>query len=86
MSTVYREIPLVAPKMLIMNYGQLKNALIVSFHDYLNISYPLMREFSYEKVTLIAAKDVDIGRVFYVSDEGTITAYSLEDFIEYMEE
>lgn len=81
MKQVYREVQVKLPKLYLASYATLKNCFIVSFQDCLKFEEAL-QDWDDVKLThsVIADRAVEVGKLFYVNEDGDVTLYSLKDF------
>lgn len=83
MSIPYREESLKAPRLIIATYSNLTDCFIVSFEDYSNFLNALSQwSDEYKTHKVIADRTVEVGKLYYIGDQGTVMRYTLKDFKE----
>lgn len=84
---VYRDHTLPTPKLFLESYQNTTHCFIVSFSDYEEFVYALS-QWAYESEThkVIAARDVEKGKLYYINEVGDVLRYTLNDFIYELQE
>lgn len=85
--SVYRDHKIPVPKLYLESYQNLTHCFIVSFYDYEEFVHALS-QWAYESEThkVIANRDVEKGKLYYVNELGDVLRYTLSDFIYHLQE